>query len=135
MAIEKFNKNMAIIAALDDEPNDVGGMTSAELKNKFDEGGKAIQSYMNETLIPALENLGVETAVLLPENAAGFKYIRLHVDKVLEVSLDGETWQATGSSGHMILDKDGKDLPQRSRMRFMNGTVTDENGVTVVRLK
>ena len=41
MAIEKFNKNMAIIAALDDEPNDVGGMTSAELKNKFDEGGKA----------------------------------------------------------------------------------------------
>ena len=40
MAIEKFNKNMAIIAALDDEPNDVGGMTSAELKNKFDEGGK-----------------------------------------------------------------------------------------------
>ena len=54
MAIEKFNKNMAIIAALDDEPNDVGGMTSAELKNKFDEGGKALQTYMNETLIPAV---------------------------------------------------------------------------------
>lgn len=91
MAIEKFNKNMAIIAALDDEPNDVGGMTSAELKNKFDEGGKALQTYMNETLIPALENLGVETAVLLPQNEAGFKYIRLNADKVLEVSTNGET--------------------------------------------
>ena len=97
MAIEKFNKNMAIIAALDDEPNDVGGMTSAELKNKFDEGGKAIQSYMNETLIPALENLGVETAVLLPQNEAGFKYIRLNADNVLEVSDDGESWTATGA--------------------------------------
>lgn len=132
MAIEKFNKNMAIIAALDDEPNDVGGMTSAELKNKFDEGGKAIQTYMNETLIPALENLGVETAVLLPENNAGFKYIRLNVDKVLEVSTDGETWQATGSSGHLILDASGNQLPQRSRMQFANGTVKDQNGVTVV---
>ena len=132
MAIEKFNKNMAIIAALDDEPNDVGGMTSAELKSKFDEGGKALQSYMNETLIPALENLGVETAVLLPENEAGFKYIRLNADKVLEVSTDGETWQATGSSGHLIIGPDGQALPQRSRMQFTNGTVTDQNGVTVV---
>ena len=132
MAIEKFNKNMAIIAALDDEPNDVGGMTSAELKNKFDEGGKAIQTYMNETLIPALENLGVETAVLLPQNEAGFKYIRLNADKVLEVSTDGETWQATGSSGHLIIGPDGQALPQRSRMQFTNGTVTDQNGVTVV---
>lgn len=132
MAIEKFNKNMAIIAALDDEPNDVGGMTSAELKNKFDEGGKALQTYMNETLIPALENLGVETAVLLPQNEAGFKYIRLNADKVLEVSTDGETWQATGSSGHLIIGPDGQALPQRSRMQFTNGTVTDQNGVTVV---
>ena len=132
MAIEKFNKNMAIIAALDDEPNDVGGMTSAELKDKFDEGGKALQTYMNETLIPALENLGVETAVLLPENEAGFKYIRLNADKVLEVSTDGNVWQATGSSGHLIIGPDGQALPQRSRMQFTNGTVTDQNGVTVV---
>ena len=132
MAIEKFNKNMAIIAALDDEPNDVGGMTSAELKNKFDEGGKAIQSYMNETLIPALENLGVETAVLLPQNEAGFKYIRLNVDKVLEVSTDGNVWQATGSSGHIIIDKDGKQLPQRSRMKFAGSVVTDDGTNTVV---
>lgn len=132
MAIEKFNKNMAIIAALDDEPNDVGGMTSAELKNKFDEGGKALQTYMNETLIPALENLGVETAVLLPQNEAGFKYIRLNSDKVLEVSTDGKVWQATGSSGHLIIGPDGQALPQRSRMQFTNGTVTDQDGVTVV---
>ena len=129
MSIQQFEKNMGIISALDDEPNDVGGLTSAELKAKFDEGGMSIKEYINTVLLPALEALGVETTVQLPTDA-GMKYIRLNADKVLETSEDGTTWQATGSSGHLILDKDGKELPQRSRMRFMNGTVTDENGVT-----
>ena len=131
MSIQQFDKDMAIVSALDDEPNDVGGMTSAELKAKFDEGGMAIKAFLNNVLIPALEQLGVETSVQLPDGA-GFKYIRLSADKVLETSEDGEVWQATGSSGHLILDKDGNTLPQRSRMRFTNGTVTDENGVTVI---
>ena len=43
MAFEKFNKDMKIISALDDEPNDVGGLTAAALKAKFDEGGEAIK--------------------------------------------------------------------------------------------
>ncbi len=54
MAFEKFNKDMNIISALDDEPNDVGGLTAAELKAKFDEGGEAIKRYLNDTLIPAI---------------------------------------------------------------------------------
>lgn len=54
MAFEKFNKDMKIISALDDEPNDVGGLTAAELKAKFDEGGEAIKRYLNDTLIPAV---------------------------------------------------------------------------------
>ena len=132
MSLSQFSKDMNIIAALDDEPNDVGGMTASELKAKFDEGGNALKTYLNGTLLPALENLGVEQAVLLPENSAGFKYIRLNADKVLEVSTDGATWQATGSSGHVILDKNGTELPQRSRMQFLSGTVTDSGSVTLV---
>lgn len=54
MAFEKFNKDMKIISSLDDEPNDVGGLTAAELKAKFDEGGEAIKRYINDTLIPAV---------------------------------------------------------------------------------
>lgn len=54
MAFEKFNKDMKIISALDDEPNDVGGLTAAELKAKFDEGGEALKRYINDTLIPAV---------------------------------------------------------------------------------
>ena len=50
MALPKFQKDMAIISALDDEPNDVGGLSAAELKAKFDEGGQAIKDYINNTL-------------------------------------------------------------------------------------
>ncbi len=50
MALSKFDKDMQIIQALDDEPNDVGGLTSAELKAKFDEGGEAVKQYINEIL-------------------------------------------------------------------------------------
>lgn len=55
--ITNFLKDMDIIAALDDQPNDVGGLTAAELKAKFDEGGKAIQSFLNDTLIPEVVGL------------------------------------------------------------------------------
>jgi len=55
MAITPLGINLSIIAALDDEPNDVGGLTSAQLKAKFDEGGNAIKDYINTTLIPDTE--------------------------------------------------------------------------------
>lgn len=55
MPFERFLKNMEIIAQLDDEPNDVGGLTAGELKEKFDEAGQAVQTYLNDTLLPDLE--------------------------------------------------------------------------------
>ena len=51
MALTQFSKDMNIISALDDEPNDVGGLTAAELKAKFDEGGLALKDYINQTLL------------------------------------------------------------------------------------
>ena len=56
MALQNFDYDMDIIAKLDDEPNDVGGMSAADLKAKFDEGGKAIQAFINNVLLPALIN-------------------------------------------------------------------------------
>jgi hypothetical protein len=132
MALEQFTKDMAIISKLDDEPNDVGGLTGAELKAKFDEGGEALQEYINNTLIPSLEQLGVERTVILPMNGGGFKYLRLNEDMVLETSEDGSFWQATGSSGHLILGPDGEVMPQRSRMKFDNCEVSDNGSTTII---
>lgn len=60
------------------------------------------------------------------------KAFRINADNVIEITYDNVTWQATGSSGHLILDKDGNLLPQRSRLRFANSVVTDVDGVTIV---
>ncbi len=106
--------------------------TTQENKAIFDRLIRSIVAVAFNQLVDDLEAAGVEQAVLLPENAAGFKYLRLNADKVLEVSADGKNWQATGSSGHLILDPDGVAMPQRSRMQFTNGTVEDKDGVTVI---
>lgn len=52
--LTKLLSDLYIISLLDDEPNDVGGMSSAELKAKFDEAANTIKTYINETLIPEL---------------------------------------------------------------------------------
>lgn len=59
MSINKFEKDMNIIKALPDEPNDVGGLSSDQLKSKFDEGGIALKNYINDEIVPALEDLTV----------------------------------------------------------------------------
>lgn len=60
------------------------------------------------------------------------KYIRLNGDKVLETSEDGVVWEATGSSGHIIVKPDGTIAPQRSRMKFTNGVVSDDGTQTII---
>ena len=129
--MNKFNNDMNIIAKLDDEPNDVGGLSAAELKAKFDEAGILVQKFLNEVLLPQLEEIGV-LSILRSDNPDLLGYIRLNADRVLEVSADGKDWQATGSSGHLIYDKDGNLIAQRSRLRFMNSTVEDDGTYTKV---
>ena len=72
----------------------------------------------------------VEIAELV--RSGTIKRIRLNVDGGLEVSLDGEIYELVTSSGHIILDESGNQLPQRTRMKFINATVTDQGGITVV---
>ena len=54
MAFTQFAKDMEIIGKLSDTPNVDDGLTAAQLKEKFDEGGKAIKEYLNGSLLPEL---------------------------------------------------------------------------------
>lgn len=56
MALTTLSDNLNIISALDDQPNDTGGLSAAELKAKFDEAGNTIQEYINLILIPEIES-------------------------------------------------------------------------------
>lgn len=70
LAALAFPDDLAIISDLDDEPNDVGGLTAAELKAKFDEAGLTIQKYINEKLVPeVLTADATETARAQAEEA------------------------------------------------------------------
>lgn len=67
MAIPRFNTDTNIIQKLDDRPNDVGGLTAADLKAKFDEGLNLFVTWLNNILLPYLEGgnaamqIGVDT--------------------------------------------------------------------------
>ena len=70
MALTKLTKDMDIIQKLGDEPNDVDGMTSAELKAKFDEGNNAMKQWVNDTFIPEVEKeIKASRLENLPEHA------------------------------------------------------------------
>ena len=90
MALTKLAADMAIIQKLEDEPNDTGGLSAAELKAKFDEGGEAVKEWINETLIPELEENGV--LEITRTDGTSMKYLRLNEDHVLESSIDGKKW-------------------------------------------
>ena len=54
LEIALLEKDLNIIAKLDDEPNDVGGMSAQELKETFDRAGNIIKDYLNNQLVPAI---------------------------------------------------------------------------------
>ena len=48
MSFTTLNTDLNIVQALADEPNDVGGLSAAQLKAKFDEAANIIKEYLNK---------------------------------------------------------------------------------------
>lgn len=57
MAIEKLSADLNIISKLGDYPLADDGLEPDQFKAKFDEAGKIIKQYINELLIPSLDEL------------------------------------------------------------------------------
>lgn len=55
MNLPELNANLNNIQALSDKPNTMDGLTSNELKERFDMAGNTIKTYINGTLIPSIE--------------------------------------------------------------------------------
>lgn len=55
MALTKLTANVNNIQALSDRPNELDGLTSSELKERFDKAGADIKSYINNTLTTELD--------------------------------------------------------------------------------
>lgn len=56
MAFTRISQNMDYIAALDDKPNDVGGLSAQALKEEFDRAGNYLKGFINNTLLSEMES-------------------------------------------------------------------------------
>ena len=64
MPLTKMTTNVNNIQALSDRPNTIDGLTSAELKEKFDKAGADLKDYLNTTLTEELD----EALATIPTN-------------------------------------------------------------------
>lgn len=64
--------------------------------------------------------------------SADVKKIRINKDNAIEYSLDGSTWKQTASSGHIIEDSYGAQMPQRMRLQFRNTIIRDDGTRTII---
>lgn len=110
----------------------INGMITLLVGNGASEIG-ATNDFERVTVQDFLNELKENKVGGVSYNGNVIKYIRLNGDNVLETSGDGVNFTATGSSGHIILGGNGVELPQRSRMQFMNATVTDDGTQTIIR--
>lgn len=111
-------------------PDQLSG-TAEDNKKVFDRLTSGPVRDGHNKLIDALVALGVEQ--LIQYGSEDIKYIRLNADVHIEVSSDGATWTEVASSGHLIYDAAGQQMPQRSRMKFGGASVvTDDGTYTIV---
>ncbi|MEG2501080.1 MAG: hypothetical protein RSA78_08425, partial [Oscillospiraceae bacterium] len=110
------------ILGLPDTPQ----FTSGEMKRKFDE-------LPREVIIPAFNELSAEldaAEIYSRVKSGDIKAMRINLDSQLEVSKDGISFEATGSSGHLIMDKMGTMLPQRGRLQFSGEVSVADSAAT-----
>ena len=92
MNFTQFSYDMEIIGKLSDTPNVDDGLTAAQLKDKFDEGGKAIKDYINNTLLQDLRAMTLtEFLAKGPMVLSGHQY--------------GDELPAAGTAGRVFFKK------------------------------
>lgn len=132
MGLSDFKITDADIASkgVQASPDQLSG-TAEDNKKVFDRLTSGPVRDGHNKLIDALVALGVEQ--LIQYGSEDIKYIRLNADEHIEVSSDGATWTEVASSGHLIYDAAGQQMPQRSRLKFGGASVvTDDGTYTIV---
>ena len=110
---------------------DTPGVDTAEMQRILDEIPREVIVPKFNALIDAMEEKELGEAVV----SAEIRRLRVNGDGQLEVSYDGESYETTGSGGHLVVDENGERLPQRGRLQFRNAVVEDFAGMTVVTAK
>ena len=77
MALTKFLVDVNNIQALSDRPNEIDGLDSSQLKEKFDKAGRDIKSYLNNTLTQELDDdiVTINNSITSVRNAIPTNYV------------------------------------------------------------
>lgn len=111
MAFTPFSYDMEIIAKLADTPNVDDGLTAYQLKEKFDEGGKAVKDYINYTLLEEVAEKPTDTGLLKS------------VDGKLVAAEAGKDYQAPIGEGEVGADMLSAEAITAGRLLFSNVVV------------
>ena len=57
MILQKMSDDVEIVQSLSTYPNQEDGLSAEELKAKFDQGPKALKNYLNNVLVPAVQEI------------------------------------------------------------------------------
>ena len=138
MAFPRLNEDLDIVAKMDDEPNDVGGLSADAFKAVFDMAGNIIKVYLNDTLVAELEspygasNIGIQA--IEGVNAGD-------IQRALEI-LKGQINDTTAGAipdGSITTEKLKEESVATSKLaegavtteKIANGAVTDNKIVSV----
>ena len=111
MAIAILTENLAVHQSMADEPNGEDGLTAGEVKAKFDQAALAIQKYLNETVVPAVNAAGEGVRTVngqtpgpdgnvVIEQGVAQSYVDAAVQEAREASVPRTGGQVTGDSGN-----------------------------------
>lgn len=123
MAITPFEKDIEIIQKLDDEPNDVQGLTPEELKKRFDQAAIWLKEYINGTLIPAITGDG-GTGGASNIGAAVDDFPGETVQEVLDAFNDGLTDRYTKAETNSYVGQETENLVETVHVDLTTGVIT-----------
>lgn len=98
-----------------------------------------LQNFLNDFIGLLNSNEGIKEIGNLADIIKGLvkgnnvKEIRVNEDGSIEYTRDGEIWQTSSSSGHLIMNEYGDLFQQRSRLQFIDAIVEDDGEKTIVR--
>lgn len=123
MAITPFEKDIEIIQKLDDEPNDVQGLTPEELKKRFDQAAIWFKEYINGTLIPAITGDG-GTGGASNIGAAVDDFPGETVQAVLDAFNDALTDRYTKAETDSYVGQETENLVETVHVDLTTGVIT-----------
>lgn len=124
MAISQFDKDIEVIQKLDDEPNDVQGLTPAELKKRFDQAAIWLKEYINSTLIPAITGDGASGGGASNIGASVDDFPGNTVQDVLDAFNDALIARYTKAEVNAYVGQETNDLVASVSVNLDTGVIT-----------